>query len=24
VDSKHDDVTGEVWLHARFTYMLYR
>jgi len=24
VDSKHDDVTGEAWLHGRFTYMLYR
>ncbi len=23
VDSKHDDVTGETWLHGRFTYMLY-
>ncbi len=24
VDSRHDDVTGEAWLHGRFTYMLYR
>lgn len=24
VDSKHDDVTGEAWLHGRFTYMVYR
>ena len=24
VDSKHDDVSGEAWLHGRFTYMLYR
>ena len=24
VDSKHDDVAGEAWLHGRFTYMLYR
>jgi hypothetical protein len=24
VDSKHDEVTGEAWLHGRFTYMLYR
>ena len=24
VDSRHDDVTGETWLHGRFTYMLYR
>jgi len=24
VDSRHDDVTGESWLHGRFTYMLYR
>jgi len=23
VDSRHDDVTGETWLHGRFTYMLY-
>jgi hypothetical protein len=23
VDSRHDDVTGEAWLHGRFTYMLY-
>ncbi|HXT23368.1 MAG TPA: hypothetical protein VN749_00920 [Candidatus Eisenbacteria bacterium] len=24
VDSKHDDNSGEAWLHGRFTYMLYR
>jgi hypothetical protein len=24
VDSRHDDVTGENWLHGSFTYMLYR
>ena len=24
VDSRHDDATGESWLHGRFTYMLYR
>jgi hypothetical protein len=24
VDSHHDDVTNESWLHGRFTYMLYR
>ena len=24
VDSRHDDVTGESWLHGSFTYMLYR
>jgi hypothetical protein len=24
VDSKHDDVAGEAWLHGRFNYMLYR
>jgi hypothetical protein len=24
VDSRHDDVTGESWLHGTFTYMLYR
>ena len=24
VDSKHDAMTGEAWLHGRFTYMLYR
>jgi hypothetical protein len=23
VDSRRDDVTGEAWLHGRFTYMLY-
>lgn len=24
IDTRHDDVTGEAWLHGRFTYMLYR
>lgn len=24
VDSKHDDISGEAWLHGRFSYMLYR
>jgi len=24
VDSRHDAVTGEAWLHGRFDYMLYR
>jgi hypothetical protein len=24
VDSKHDDISGEAWLHGRLTYMLYR
>ena len=24
VESKHDPVRGEAWLHGRFTYMLYR
>jgi len=24
VDSKHDPITGEAWLHGRFTYMLYK
>ena len=24
VDSRHNDVTGENWLHGCFTYMLYR
>ncbi len=24
VDSRHDAVTGETWLHARVTYILYR
>ena len=24
VDSKHDPVSGEAWLHGSFTYMLYR
>jgi hypothetical protein len=23
VDGRHDDVTGETWLHGRFTYVLY-
>ena len=23
VDSRHDDITREAWLHGRFTYMLY-
>ena len=23
-DSKHDDGSGEAWLHGQFTYMLYR
>jgi hypothetical protein len=23
VDSRHDDIAGEAWLHGRFTYMLY-
>jgi hypothetical protein len=23
IDTKHDAVTGEAWLHGRFTYMLY-
>jgi hypothetical protein len=23
VDSKHDDISGEAWLHGRMTYMLY-
>ncbi len=22
--TRHDDATGEAWLHGRFTYMLYR
>ena len=22
--SRHDDASGEAWLHGRFTYMLYR
>jgi hypothetical protein len=24
IESKHDDATGETWLHGRFTYALYR
>jgi hypothetical protein len=24
VDTRHDDVTGEMWLRGRFTYVLYR
>jgi hypothetical protein len=24
IDARHDDVTGEAWLHGRFTYVLYR
>jgi hypothetical protein len=24
VDSRHDEATGESWLHGRFIYMLYR
>ena len=24
VDSKHDDISGEAWLHGRCTYVLYR
>jgi len=24
IDPKHDDAAGEVWLHGRFSYMLYR
>jgi hypothetical protein len=24
IDSRHNEVTGEAWLHGRFTYMLYR
>jgi hypothetical protein len=24
IESRHDDATGEMWLHARFTYALYR
>jgi hypothetical protein len=23
IDSRHDDIKGEAWLHGRFTYMLY-
>ena len=24
IDSKHDDATGQAWLHGRFSYMLFR
>ena len=24
VDSKHNDVTNEAWLHGNFSYMVYR
>lgn len=24
IDSRHDEITGERWLHGQFTYMLYR
>jgi hypothetical protein len=24
IDTRHNPATGEVWLHGRFTYMLYR
>ena len=24
IDTRHDDATGETWLHGRFSYMLYR
>jgi hypothetical protein len=24
IDTRHDEATGEAWLHGRFTYMLYR
>jgi hypothetical protein len=24
IDSRHDESTGEAWLHGTFTYMLYR
>lgn len=24
IESKHDDRSGQAWLHGRFTYMLYR
>ena len=24
IGTRHDAVTGEAWLHGRFTYMLYR
>ncbi|HYM21668.1 MAG TPA: hypothetical protein VEU08_00600 [Vicinamibacterales bacterium] len=23
IDTRHDSATGEAWLHASFTYMLY-
>ena len=23
IDPRHDDASGEAWLHGRFTYMLY-
>jgi hypothetical protein len=23
IDPRHDDISGEAWLHGRFTYMLY-
>jgi hypothetical protein len=24
IDSRHDDASGDKWLHRRFTYVLYR
>jgi hypothetical protein len=24
IDTRHDDATGEAWLHGRFSYMLFR
>jgi hypothetical protein len=24
IDTRHDEATGEAWLHGRFTFMLYR
>ena len=24
IDTRHDDATGETWLHGRFSYMLFR
>jgi hypothetical protein len=24
IDSKHDEATGQAWLHGRFSYMLFR
>jgi hypothetical protein len=24
IDSRHDDATGQAWLHGRFSYMLFR